>query len=176
MAIKHIQPFPELETERLYLRLVRLSDVQEVFELRSDARVQEYLGRPPAESIDDAITHIERIINGTRNNEWINWTITLKGNDIAIGNIGFWNYHKKEPYAEIGYELHPDFQGKGIMSEAARCVLDFGIQEMGLKKISAYLHGGNEKSLNLLRKFNFEHDKSVVDEKEPEMQMWVLCS
>ncbi len=174
MKIKTFGEFPELDTERLHLRHVRRSDAQEVFEMRSDERVQKYLGRPIATSIDDAHAHIEKIIRGTGNNEWINWTITLKGNDRAIGNIGFWNYHESKPEAEIGYELHPNFQGKGIMTEAAAAVLEFGKQEMGLETITAWLHGENEKSLNLLRRFHFVHDPSFVDEKEPEMVLWAL--
>jgi ribosomal-protein-alanine N-acetyltransferase len=176
MPIPSFDPLPILETERLRLREWRESDAAEVFFLRSDPRIQKYLGRPPAASIDDAIAHIRMIIDGTANGKWVSWIITMKGEDICLGDIGFWNYHETKPQAEIGYQLHPDYQRKGLMSEAMAKVLDFGLNEMGLKLISAHLHRENDRSVNLLQRFMFIHDETIVDEDEPFMETWALKS
>jgi ribosomal-protein-alanine N-acetyltransferase len=63
--------------------------------------------------------------------------------------------------AEIGYELLPDFQGKGIMQEAASKVIKFGVQYIGLNSIEAYTHSKNEKSTRLLEKLNFKKHRTV---------------
>lgn len=174
ISIPTFNPLPILETERLRLREWRATDAPDVFFLRSDSDVQKYLGRPPATSIDDALAHIEMIINGTQEGKWVNWIITLKDEDKCLGDIGFWNYHETLPQAEIGYQLHPNHQRKGLMSEAMTRVMEFGLNDMGLKRITAHLHSDNEKSVNLLRRFNFIHDASIVDEKEPFMETWAF--
>lgn len=62
--------------------------------------------------------------------------------------------------AEIGYELLPDFQGKGIMQEAISKVIDFGILHIGLNSIEAYTHSKNQSSTRLLEKFNFKKNSA----------------
>jgi ribosomal-protein-alanine N-acetyltransferase len=65
--------------------------------------------------------------------------------------------------AEIGYELFPDFQGKGIMQEATLKVIDFGIQHIGLNSIEAYTHCENQSSTRLLKKLNFKRHSTGDD-------------
>jgi ribosomal-protein-alanine N-acetyltransferase len=42
--------------------------------------------------------------------------------------------------AEVGYGLNPAFQNKGIMTEALKCVIDYGFNELKLIKIEAFTH------------------------------------
>lgn len=172
LLIPTFDPMPRLETERLILREWRISDVSEVYVLRSDPTVLKYLDRPPAKSLEDALNHINMILDGVTKGQWINWMITLKSEDKCIGDIGFWNYHDTLPQAEIGYQLHPDFHGKGIMSEAMKYIMKFGFKTMGLTKVTAHVHNENKKSSELLKRFNFRHDTTMVDEKEPYMMTW----
>jgi len=44
-------PFPELRTQRLLLRKLESTDANEMFFLRSNKRVIQYLGREPAKTI-----------------------------------------------------------------------------------------------------------------------------
>ncbi|MBK7227389.1 MAG: GNAT family N-acetyltransferase, partial [Ignavibacteriales bacterium] len=83
-----------------------------------------------------------------------------------IGSICLWNLSREENKAEIGYELLPDFQGKGIAQEAMLAVLDCGFNIMLLNKIEAYTHKENSSSIKLLEKFTFVRDldaESKVD-------------
>ena len=57
--------------------------------------------------------------------------------------------------AEVGYDLNPIFQRKGIMSEALNKVINFGFNELGLDNIEAYTHIQNENSKKLLEKNGF---------------------
>ena len=109
-------PFPVLSTERLLLREVDTNDAKEIFFLRSDKTVLQYLGREPAKSIDDAVTFIERIKNNEQNADGVLWGIQLKKYPSLLGTICFWNFQKENYRAEIGYVLHPNSHGKGIMN------------------------------------------------------------
>ena len=80
----------------------------------------------------------------------------MNSTDKLIGTICLFDFSDDNLKAEIGYELLPDFQGKGIMQEAASKVIDFGIQHIGLNSVEAYTHSENHSSTRLLEKFNFK--------------------
>ena len=148
-------PFPNLETTRLVLRQIKLEDEAEIFNLRSDARVNEFLARERASSIQDARNFINMINAKIRNNETVMWAITTKNSSKLIGTIVYWNISKENSTAEIGYELNPDFQGMGIMQEAISKIIEFGFENMEIQIIEAYTTADNRKSIRLLEKNGF---------------------
>lgn len=160
MGDRNFKPFPVLKTERLILRQLVSSDANEIFALRSDRNVNKYLNRIPSKSIDDAKTFIQTINENIQRNDSIYWAITLSNTDKLIGTICLFDFSDDNLKAEIGYELLPDFQGKGIMQEAISKVIDFGIQHIGLNSIEAYTHSENQSSTRLLEKFNFKKNSS----------------
>ena len=153
-------PFPVIKTQRLILRKLTIKDAEEIMLLRSDEQVNKFLDRPKSVDVNDATKFIEKIESGISNNEWIYWAITFKDNDTLIGTICLWNISFDNSMAEIGYELLPTFQGKGIMQEAITKVTDYGFNKMKLKIITAFTHPGNYQSTNLLLKNNFLLDKN----------------
>ena len=163
MTEKNFTPFPVLTTERLTLRQLISSDDKEIFALRSDDNVNKYLDRKPSKSIDDAKNFIQTINENIQRNDSIYWAITLNGTDKLIGTICLFDFTNDNLKAEIGYELLPDFQGKGIMQEATSKVIDFGIQHIGLNSIEAYTHSENQSSTRLLEKLNFKRHSAGDD-------------
>jgi ribosomal-protein-alanine N-acetyltransferase len=157
-------PFPDLETERLLLRQLNNEDANEIFILRSDEGVNEFINRPRAKTIDDALQHIEKINKGITNNESIAWAITLKADSTFAGTICLWNIVKDKDYAEIGYELLPEFQGKGIMQEAFEKVVEYVLENLKLKTIEAWVNANNFRSIKILEKNNFKRD-NVAENK-----------
>ena len=163
MIGKNFTPFPVLKTGRLTLRQLRINDDKEIFALRSDADVNKYLNRKRSKSIDDAKNFIQIINENIQRNNSIYWAITLNGTDKLIGTICLFDFSDDNLKAEIGYELLPDFQGKGIMQEAASKVIDVGIQQIGLTSIEAYTHSENQSSTTLLEKLNFKRHSAADD-------------
>lgn len=151
----NFNPFPELSTERLLLREISSADVQEVFQLRSNKNVMQFIDRPLAQSMDDAMTLIKKIADGHEKNENITWAITLQNLPKLIGTIGFWRIDKENYRAEIGYLLHPEEQGKGLMQEAITAVLKYGFATMKLHSVEANVNPANNASIKLLEKNNF---------------------
>ncbi len=113
----NFHPFPILTTERLVLRQMTNGDANEIYFLRSDEGMLKYVGRPKAQSIDEAIKWIEMVNDALIKNEGICWAITLENEPKLIGNISFWKIDKQHYRAEVGYVLHPGHQKKGIMDE-----------------------------------------------------------
>ena len=107
MLTLNFSPFPVLKTSRLFLRRVTNEDENEIFFLRSDEGVNQYVDRPKPNSLEDARKHIEKVNNATDNNESIFWGIALAGKAKIIGTICLWNISTENDTAEIGFDLAP---------------------------------------------------------------------
>lgn len=168
--------FPVLETERILLRPLRMEDELPVFRLRSDEGVNKWLGRKKAESIAEARDFIEMIVRLTSAGESMYWALEMKENRQFAGTVTIWNLDKSAAKAEIGYELLPEFQGRGIMHEVLKAVIDFGFVEMNLKRIEACLSPNNERSIHLLSKLGFNFEGKLAGEEEADLVVYALIN
>lgn len=160
----NFNPFPVLYTDRLRLRQLREEDAPLLFSIRSNAEVAQYLDRPLATSPNDAIEFIQKINQQVEENKVIFWAIELKEQEGLVGSVCLWNIAEQKHSAETGYELHPNYQGRGIMKEALELVIHFGFETMCLQAIQAFVHPENQASLALLQKFQFE--QSAIQPEE----------
>lgn len=157
-------PFPVLETERLTLRELNLTDAKAIFGLRTNKEVNEFIDRKRPNNLSEARAFIDRISTLTLNNKGVFWVIESKSNHQLMGSIGLRNFEDEEDYAEIGYELDPIYQQKGFMSEAFEEVLKFGFEQMDLNTIGAFTHKNNIDSITLLEKQEFVFHPEIKDE------------
>jgi [ribosomal protein S5]-alanine N-acetyltransferase len=148
-------PFPNLKTERLLLRRLVNDDVNEIFALRSNKETMKYVPRPLAKTKEEAMQHIAIIDSKIETNEGINWAITLKESPKLIGIIGHYRIKPESFRAEIGYMLLPEYQGKGIITEAIEATLEYGFQIMKLHSIEAIIAPENFASERVLQKSGF---------------------
>lgn len=148
-------PFPELETSRLILRQLTLTDDSRIFKLRSDKEVSKFVNRPLCKSLDEAQVFINKINRSIANNESLYWVLSLKPEKELIGTICLWNIQKEHSRAEIGFELLTEFRGNGFMHEAFAAVLDYGFQTMKLHSFEAVVNPANTASVKVLEKINF---------------------
>jgi ribosomal-protein-alanine N-acetyltransferase len=159
--------FPSIVTERLVLRKIEKVDSAVILFLRSDKIVNQFIERPvhrQTKTIEDAVKFIEILDEGIENCKSITWGISLREGTVLIGTICLWNFSENRKEAEIGYDLNPEYHGKGIMSEAMKAVLNYGFDTRGFEKIEAFTHANNEKSKQLLLKhgFNVTTDKRDI--------------
>jgi len=161
---QNFTPFPVLETERLTLRELNLEDAKAIFGLRTNKEVNEFIDRKTPNNLSEARAFIDLISNLTLNNEGVFWVIESKNNHQLIGTIGLRNFEDEEDYAEIGYELDPNYHQKGFMSEAFEAVLKFGFENLELKTIEAFTHQDNTASIALLEKQKFVLDPEKREE------------
>jgi len=148
--------FSNLTTERLFLRELQAGDAEEIFRLRTDENVNQFLGRKKAATMDDAHNFIRMIQSNSANEEGVFWALTLIGETKLIGTIVYYNIDWTNCSAEIGYEMLPEYQGKGLMTEALKKIIKFGFEELKFKIITAEPIERNEKSIRLLEKLGFE--------------------
>ena len=169
MENRNLKTFPILTTERLTLRQLSDSDVHEIFLLRSDTLINKYLERQPSKTLQDALEFIDKI----KKNSLSYWAIAQKGNKKLVGTICLFDLSEELKKCEIGYELLTEYQGKGIMREAAKKIIEYSIQALGVKTIDAYTHKDNQSSTNLLKELKFMSTDSV-DEKDSNLILFRL--
>ncbi|SEA71345.1 ribosomal-protein-alanine N-acetyltransferase [Flavobacterium gillisiae] len=148
-------PFPNLETERLYLRRVDKNDVESILELRSNVETMKYIPRPLLKTTEDALEHIAMIDAKIESSEGINWAITYKNDPKLIGIIGHYRIKPEHFRAEIGYMLLPEHSGQGIITEAIKEAVKYGFEVMKLHSIEAIIAPENHGSAKVLEKNNF---------------------
>lgn len=159
MELKVNKRFPVLNSKRTHLREVTNADAAFIHFMRSDAKVNEFVDRPRTRSIADASFFIEQRAQDYFYKRSIYWGIALKTNGFMIGSITLWKLDLEEGQGELGFDLHPSFQGRGYMSEAVTEVLDFGFDMLKLHTIVALTSPQNLPSQRLLERFHFTRMK-----------------
>ncbi|MEZ4804216.1 MAG: GNAT family N-acetyltransferase [Bacteroidia bacterium] len=150
--------FPVLETKRLLLRELKIDDKERVLEFRSNPIIMHFIPRPLAKNEEDAIAHINKIRNGFRNKENINWGIENKETKQLIGIAGFVRTQASNFRAEIGYLLDIKSHGKGYMTESMEAMIKYGFEKMNLHSIEAIVDPENKASQAVLERSGFEKD------------------
>ena len=149
---------PQLETERLILRPMRVSDAPAMFEYAKDPDVTRYLLWRPHPDVDHTRSYLEYLAGRYRIGMHYEWAVILKEEDRMIGTCGFCAVDCPHNRGEIGYVLNPKYRGKGIMPEAVRRVLRFGFDMMGLHRIEARYMIGNDASRRVMEKVGMQFE------------------
>ncbi|MCU7614913.1 GNAT family N-acetyltransferase [Chryseobacterium sp. GMJ5] len=158
----------KIETDRLILKEIDESHVEDILKIRSNEIINQYIKRIPPKTNYDALDFILTIKKRIQNNESLYWGITYKNQQHLIGTICLWNFSEDRKQAEVGYELLPEFHRKGIMSEALEAILHFGFNDLHLQEIVAITNKFNENSKSLLLKHDFALQEGVEDDGFPE--------
>jgi len=160
VLVKPVRPtfisFPVLKNERIILREVQDSDLEDLIEIS-------FYDGIPAKDFADAKIMNERIIEDYMNGESIHWLISSVSTGETLGSCGFYRgFH--DDIGEIGYVLKKTHYGQGYMTEAVSLMLEFGWNKLHLKAIKAATSKDNQPSINVLTKAGFEISE-IVDEE-----------
>ena len=162
-------------TDRLILRTLTEFDSFEVLGIRSHPVINQFLHRDSPKNTFEALDFILNIQRKSANGEIFFLGIALQNKPELIGTICLWNFSGDRKTAELGYELLPEYHGKGIMSEAVTFILNFGLEDLNVSKIEAFTNKNNLNSIQLLQKFNFTLNVNRKDEKYPENLIFELA-
>ena len=143
---------PQLETERLILRRMRVGDEEDMYAYARRSEVTRYLLWSPHPDLCYTRDYLRYLATRYATGSFYDWAIVLKSNDRMIGTCGFTSFDAAHDAAEIGYVLNPDYRGQGIAPEAVRAVLAFGFERLALHRIEARFIEGNAASLRVMEK------------------------
>lgn len=160
-----------METSSLRLRQWRPDDLLPFSELNADPEVMAHFPMTLDRAASDALAM--RCQSLIEQQGWGFWAAEIKATGQFIGFVGLHTPSAELPFSpcvEIGWRLARPFWQKGYASEAARAVLCFAFNDLGLDEVVAFTSLGNQRSQAVMERLgmrrtteNFQHPALPVD-------------
>ncbi|HET9497011.1 MAG TPA: GNAT family N-acetyltransferase [Candidatus Limnocylindria bacterium] len=158
-------------SDRLFLPLLTASRLERM--LNGDmASVEAEVGaRLPAWWIEERDwllrTRLRQIQGDPASEPWLLRPIAVRtAQPEAIGLINFHGPPDDRGFAEVGYELRPEFRGQGYAIEAVRALFDWAAADRDVRRFRAGIAPGNERSINLVTKLGMRRVGAQWDEDD----------
>jgi len=142
---------PELETERLFLRGFRESDLPEYAAICADPEVARFLGDGKPLSVEHTWRQVAFLLGHWELRGYGIWAVTLRSGGRVVGRVGF---HNPEgwPGFELGWVISRDLWRRGIATEAARAALRYGFDHLEQEHVISLIRPGNTASVRVAEK------------------------
>lgn len=168
-----------LETERLILRPLDISDAEAMFTMDNNPNVHKYLWQKPTLELSETIKIIEMVQKQYVENKIGRFATILKDSDEFIGwtGIKFVNDHVENGntnFYDYGYRLNEKFWNKGFATEASKAWLDYGFNQINIQIMNAYTHAQNGASNHILQKVGFQFIEEYPDLEGVVWKWWQL--
>jgi [ribosomal protein S5]-alanine N-acetyltransferase len=147
-----------LVTPRMRLRPLQESDVDDLWPYVSDPELPRMMSWTAHTDPGQTREFVRHVSQGLAAGTDMVWAIEHGGR--AVGTVGFdgikfelrgWRVDR----AELGYWIAPPLWGQGLMTEAARAVLRFGFESLGLHKVTVSCFVENVASRRVIEKLGF---------------------
>ncbi|MBM7663102.1 RimJ/RimL family protein N-acetyltransferase [Bacillus mesophilus] len=151
-----------IETERLVLRWVELSDASFILDLLNDPTWLKYIGDKKIRTIEEAENYISfELREMYRKFGFGLYLVELKENKIPLGICGL---IKRDSLVDIdiGFAFSSKFQRRGYGFEAASATLQYANETLELKKLVAITTEKNVHSANLLEKIGMKYNSMIL--------------
>lgn len=159
---------PVLETERLILRPLNLSDAQEIFNnWSSDPDVAKYMLWNVHQSVEDTKGWLKIVESNIDSDEVYDWGFVRKSDNKLIGSGGL-SYNQNKGMFTIGYNLMKACWNQGYTSEAAARMLSFAVEDLNQKKLYSMHAKENIYSGKVLEKIGFRYIADTLYKKPGE--------
>lgn len=146
-----------LETERLTMRALAAEDGPDVHRLTSDPEVMAHWDVEAIEDPDLTDVIVASQVQAADDGKAYFWAVTRTADGLFLGLVDLSDIDRWHRRAEIGFMLGPDAWGQGYGAEAMAAVVTFAAG-LGLKRLMARTHVGNERSEALLTRLGFEQE------------------
>jgi len=152
---------PVLETPRLILRAMRMTDAQDVFMFSKDPIVARHVLWDAHRSIFDSRAYLRAMIHQYREGSPCSYGIILKETNRLVGTIGFMSFSAENGTAEVGYSLARWLWNRGLMTEALSAVLSMGFTCLPLNRIEAMHDTANPASGHVMVKCGMRYEGTM---------------
>ncbi|MCI5918955.1 MAG: GNAT family N-acetyltransferase [Roseburia sp.] len=152
----------QIKTERLVIRPYLLQDVDGLVNLLTNSEITKTFMVPEFDSLEQAENLAKKLVSFSQVEDTghLEYGIYLDGKIIGfINDCGI-----EEEEIEIGYVIHPDYQGHGYATEAVKAIL-LELQEMGFQKVTAGYFSENKASYHVMKKCGMTQTE-YTDEEE----------
>lgn len=149
--------FPIIPGEKISLRQILHCDIENLTEISFYDSVQ-------AATVQQAKEMQSKINKDYDDANSIHWGIADNRTNNIIGTCGYYRGFDNDA-GELGCILLPKYRGQGYMTAAIQLAIDFGIKEIGLKRVWAITTKQNYKAIKLLENLNFIKIKDLKNDE-----------
>ena len=149
---------PQIETDRLILRMWSKRDAEALFDYAKDPDVGPNAGWKPHANVGESRLIIDQLFR--RN---MTWAIVEKETGTVVGSIGFEpdKYRPEINSREMGYSLAKSRWGNGYMTEAAKALIKYAFQELKLDVLMIRTSESNIRSQRVIDKCGFVYEGTL---------------
>ena len=151
--------FPPMVTERLVLRDFTMEDAPAVHRYGSDPEVVRYMPWGP-NTWTETQDFLRRKLDDQRAEPrgYFDLAVTLASSRDLIGGGGIHITSANRREAYLGYVYRRDVWDRGYATEAARALIAFGFERLGMHRICAYCDVDNITSARVLEKAGMQRE------------------
>ena len=159
-----LRPTEPLTTARLILRPFTPDDLDDVWAYQRQPEVARHLGwearsrEESRKSVDQMVSERELADEG----DCLSLAVVCPEVDSVVGQVELVWLSKENRQGEIGYIFNPQYQGKGLATEAAREMLRLGFAELDLHRIAGRCAAQNEASARLLERLGMRREAHFI--------------
>ena len=148
--------YRELSTKRLILRPPQAEDAAAVFQaFASDPEVTRFLKWRPHRTLADAHRAMAARLTGLETGSEYSWLLSLRTDASIVGIISAW---PSEWDVEIGFALGRESWGRGLMTEAVRCIVAWAFEPAQVTRVWATCDAENLASARVLEKAGLQRE------------------
>jgi [ribosomal protein S5]-alanine N-acetyltransferase len=152
---------PEILTQRLLLRSLRLEDAEAMFRYASDPEATRYVLFHTHESVQDSADFIHVAITQAGTGFGLVWAIEMRESGEMIGTIGIHNIELDVGSVETGYIIHPDHWGKNYTTEALRALIVQVFERSDINRIAAMHVAEHSPSGRVMQKAGMQYEGTL---------------
>jgi [ribosomal protein S5]-alanine N-acetyltransferase len=131
---------------------------------------------PGGYSLSHARDFLAMVASGWEDGSRLNWTVEAERGGVGQ-HCGVVTLRLEEPgWAEVGFALHPQARGRGLMSGAVRLVRDYAFDVVGLSTLRWRAKAGNWPSRRVAAATGFTFDglvRRLLDQRGTLVDGWV---
>jgi len=149
-------------SDHLVLKQPDLLYAEELFQVVDANR--SYLGQwlpwvPKTKALKDVVAFIDRTREEALKGEALTYII-FDRTEVA-GVVSYNKIDQINGVGTIGYWLAEKYNGKGIMTQSVKSLIDIGKEHYALQKIEIRCAVGNDKSRSVAERLGFEHEGTL---------------
>lgn len=149
-----------LETKRMLLREMDMSDVENLQGIFADPEAMQYY--PKTKSVAETEDWIRWNMSSYRVFRFGLWLALLKKNGTFAGQCGLVMQRVDDrPEVEIGYLFLRKYWGQGLATEAATACRDYGINRLGYTRLISLIDPANIASKRVAEKIGMAFEKET---------------
>lgn len=157
-----------LRGKEALLRPFRVRDLPRISEACSDPETRLWIPLPEPYTEADAHGYVTSTAWDAATGKMAAWCVCDPDTDVLLGNIAVLRMDHRTLTGEIGYWMHPDARGRGIMTEAAQLVVRHALTPvteggLGRRRLVLNAAAGNAASNTVALKSGFTHVGTLRD-------------